>query len=246
MTVQSGAGTGDGAGNGDGAGSNGAGTGDSANQNQNQNQNGGGANGNSNANNQNQNGDGGGSTFDPEKDLTKEQWEAIYGSGRFKQLNADAKKGRDLQKQMDDAEAKRLADEGKWQDLADKNAQTAERYKNAALNSKVEAVAAKLGSVDPEAVAALIDKSGISIDDNLNVTGAEAAVNALKESKPYLFNSDNNNNNSTTRVGSPSNPSGNNTGYKFKMSEIRDPKFYNEHKEEIRKAMANGQIDKNA
>jgi|GEM_PF-6271891 len=234
MTVQSGAGASDGAGNGNGTGSDGAGTGDSANQNQNQNQNGG-------ANNQN--GNGGGSSFDPEKDLTKEQWEAIYGSGRFKQLNDKAKQADTLQKAADEAERKRLEDEGKWQELANKNAQTAEQYKTVALNAEIKALAAAAGSVDPAAVAALIDKSGISVDDNLNVTGAESALNALKESKPYLFNNANNNNNST-RVGSPTNPGNTNTGYKFKMSEIRDPKFYAENKVAIKEAIKQGLVDK--
>lgn len=238
MTVQSGAGAGNGAGNGDGAGSDGAGTGDSANQNQNQSQNG--ANVNSNANNNN----GSGANFDPEKDLTKEQWEAIYGSGRFKQLNDKAKQADTLQKAADEAERKRLEDEGKWQELANKNAQTAEQYKTVALNAEIKALAAAAGSVDPAAVAALIDKSGISVDDNLNVTGAESALNALKESKPYLFNSANNSNNSTTRVGSPTNPGNANTGYKYKMSEIRDPKFYAENKAAIKEAIKNGLVDK--
>ncbi len=183
-------------------------------------------------------------SFDPEKYLTAEQWQAIYGSGRFKQLNDKAKTADALQKAADDAEKKRLEDEGKWQELANKNASTAEQYKTAALNSKVEAVAAKLGSVDPEAVAALIDKSNINIDDNLTVSGVDEAVNALKESKPYLF-SNNNGNNSAPRVVSPTNPgTGNNTGYKFTMSQIKDQKFYQEHRKEIGDALRSGQVDK--
>lgn len=238
---------GDGTGNGDGTNGNSAGTGDSANQNQNQNQNGNGQGNGGNqkppANNQNQNGNGSGSTFDPEKDLTDEQWKAIYGSGRFKQLNDKAKQADALQKAADEAARKRLEEEGKWQEIANKNAQTAEQYKSVALNSKVEAVAARLGSVDPEAVAALIDKSGINVDDNLTVTGVEEAVNALKESKPYLFNSSNNSN-QTKRVGSPTNPGGNNGGYRFTMSQIKDQKFYQEHRKEIGEALRAGQVDK--
>lgn len=179
--------------------------------------------------------------FDPEKDLTDEQWKAIYGSGRFKQLNERAKEADRLKSEREAAERKQLEEQGKWKELADKNASTAEQYKNAAVGAKIEAVAARLGSVDPEAVAALINRSGISIDDSLNVSGVEDAVNALKASKPYLFN---NSNNQTTRVGSPTNPGGTNTGYKFKMSEIRNPKFYSEHSAEIKDAIRNGQVDK--
>jgi hypothetical protein len=184
-------------------------------------------------------------TFDPEKDLTPEQWQAIYGSGRFKQLNDDAKKGRDAIKAQEEAERKRLEEEGKWQDIANKNAQQADQYKTIAMNAEIKAVAAAAGSVDPSAVAALIDKSGISIDDNLNVSGVEDAINALKESKAYLFN--NANNNSTPpRVGSPTNPGGTPTGYKFTESQIRDQKFYAEHRNEILKAMRTGGIQKGA
>jgi hypothetical protein len=241
MTTQANNGGGDGAGSGDGANANSAGAGDSANQNQNQN--GGNAAG-ANANAGNQNNDGG-SNFDPEKDLTAEQWQAIYGSGRFKQLNERAKQADSLQKQQEETERKQLEEQGKWQELAQKNADQATQYKSAALNAKVEAVAAKLGSVDPEAVAALLDKSAISIDDNLNVTGVEEAVNALKDTKPYLFNSSDNNN-GTKRVGSPTNPATNNTGFKFKMSEIKNPVFYREHATEIKQAIANGQVDKDS
>lgn len=248
MTVQNGSGNGDGAGNGDGNGSNSAGAGDSSNQNQNQNQNGSGqgngGNQNQSANNQNQDGNGG-SSFDPEKDLTKEQWQAIYGSGRFKQLNERAQRAAELEKAAKDAEEAKLKEQGEWQKLAQSKDEELTALQGAVVNAEIRAEAARLGAVNPTIVANALDLSGVEVDQKTgNITGVKEAIEALKESDPYLFNSSSNNNNQTKRVGSPTNPGGNNTGYKFTMSQIKDQKFYQEHRKEIGEALRMGQVDK--
>lgn len=208
-----------------------------------------GGNGTSDTSNNNQTGAAGGqdgahdgstNTWDPAKELSKEQWDAIYSSGRFKSLNDKAKLADKLQKDADAAERKRLEDEGKWQDLATKNEEKATRYQTAAISAKIEAVAAQQGSVDPEAVAALISKDGISISDDLTVTGVEEAISTLKESKPYLFNNSSNN----PKLGSGTNPGdGNNQGTpKFTHTQIQDPKFFQEHEADIMQALKNNQV----
>lgn len=179
--------------------------------------------------------------WDPSKELTQAQWDAIYASGRFKSLNQKAKQADQLQKEKEETDRKQLEEQGKWQDIATQNEEKAGRYQTAAINAKIEAVAAKNGSVDPEAVAALLDKSNISIDDSLTVTGVEDAINTLKESKPYLFNNQSSN---TPRVGSGTNPgNSNNQGIpKFTRSQIRDPKFWQEHEADILTAIRTGQV----
>ena len=50
----------------------------------------------------------------------------------------------------------------------------------------VFAAAVKAGAVDPDAVHALLDKNAVTIGNDGQVTGADEAVKALLESKPYL------------------------------------------------------------
>lgn len=182
-------------------------------------------------------------TFDPEKELTKEQWEAIYSSGRFKQLNERAQKASELEKAAKEAEEAKLKEAGEWQKLAESKDQELSALQGAVVNAEIRAEAARLGAVNPNIVANAIDLSGVEVDQKTgNITGVEEAIAALKESDPYLFNSSNNNN-SAPRVGSPTNPGTNNTGTKFKLSQLRDRKFYQEHRAEIQAALRNNQVE---
>ncbi len=181
------------------------------------------------------------STFDPEKDLSKEQWQAIYGSGRFKQLNEKAQKAAELEKAAKDAEEAKLKEQGEWQKLAESKDTELSTLQTAVVNAEIRAEAAKLGAVNPTIVANSLDLSNVEVDKNGNITGIAEAVEALKLSDPYLFN--NSENNKTTRVGSPTNPGANTTGTKFKLSQMRDPKFYAEHRNEIREALRTGQVE---
>lgn len=181
------------------------------------------------------------STFDPEKDLSKEQWQAIYGSGRFKQLNEKAQKAAELEKAAKDAEEAKLKEQGEWQKLAESKDTELSTLQTAVVNAEIRAEAAKLGAVNPTIVANSLDLSNVEVDKNGNITGIVEAVEALKLSDPYLFN--NSENNKTTRVGSPTNPGANATGTKFKLSQMRDPKFYAEHRNEIREALRTGQVE---
>lgn len=58
--------------------------------------------------------------------------------------------------------------------------------KAARINAAVIAEASKQGAVDPEAVVALLAKDAVTIDNAGQVTGADSAVKALLEAKPYL------------------------------------------------------------
>lgn len=179
-------------------------------------------------------------TFDPEKDLTKEQWQAIYGSGRFKTLNERAAKASELEKAQKDAEDAKLAEEGKYKELAEAKDQQLTTMQTAVVNAEIKAEAARLGAVNPAIIAQAIDRQNIKFDSG-DVTGVAEAVEVLKLSDPYLFN--NSENNKTPRVGSPSNPGANAAGTKFKLSQLRDPKFYAANRNEIREALRAGQVE---
>lgn len=176
--------------------------------------------------------------------LTDEQLAAAFQHPRFKELTQQAQRAKELDKQIKEAEEKKLQDEKKWEELAAKRSDEISTLRSSMINAEIRAEAARLGAVNPQIVANSLNLDGVDVDDNGNLTGVKEALEALKESDPYLFNSSNNNNNQTKRVGSPTNPGGNNTGYKFTMSQIKDQKFYQEHRKEIGEALRMGQVDK--
>ena len=77
-------------------------------------------------------------------------------------------------------------------------AQKAEAERQAALaaanerliRAEVKAVAADLGIVDPDAAYALMDRSGVTVDDDGQVQGVKAALEALVKAKSYLVRQD--------------------------------------------------------
>lgn len=72
-------------------------------------------------------------------------------------------------------------------EAAEKKATEAdERARNSNLRSAVTAAASQAGAVDIDAVFALLPKDAVTFGDDGQVTGADDAVKALLESKPYL------------------------------------------------------------
>ena len=64
--------------------------------------------------------------------------------------------------------------------------QANDRADRAAIKAHLTSAAAKAGAIDTDAVEALIDRSAITVTDDA-VTGVDAAVEALKKTKPHLF-----------------------------------------------------------
>lgn len=54
------------------------------------------------------------------------------------------------------------------------------------MRSEIKAAAATAGAIDPDAVAVLVDKAGITVGDDGEVKGVKRAVEALLKEKPYL------------------------------------------------------------
>jgi hypothetical protein len=82
-------------------------------------------------------------------------------------------------------------------------AQAETRYKDALIRSAIDREAHKGNAVDADAVAALIDRSGIDIDDAGTVTGADKAVAALLKAKPYLVGGSNGSGGAKSMPGTP-------------------------------------------
>jgi hypothetical protein len=112
------------------------------------------------------------------------------------------------------------------------------------VNQQLTNKLAPLGVVDLEAALALVDRSQIKVEENGTVTGIDAAIEALKTGKTYLFGGENGG--AKPPVGSPTNPGngGQQSGpMKFKRSQLRDANFYKANRDEILKAQAAGQIE---
>lgn len=211
---------GTGGGSGDGSG---AGTGGNQNQNQNQSQ----------ATDQN---------FDVNKVLESKE---LWAHPRLQELTAAAKELKTLKEQQQkDADAK-LKNDKKFEELATKKDSELSEAKATIKKMTIDqALTNKLVSekvVDLDGALKLVDRSKLDVDENGNVTGVDDALSALKTEKAYLFN-----NQGTQNLGSASNSGNTNGGggqMKFKQSQLKDHKFYQEHRAEILEAQRLGQIE---
>ena len=108
--------------------------------------------------------------------------------------NAEAKEQRlaleKINLEKSEAEKKKLEEEGKFKELAEKSALEAEALKKKTnelfIDQALQVEAMKQGIVDIDGIK-LADRSKCSIDEAHNVTGAEEAIKDLMERKPYLF-----------------------------------------------------------
>lgn len=188
------------------------------------------------------------SDFDPSK-IGDEDFAKVFDDprlfqhSRFKQLSERAKKAAELEKQQAEAEKAKLTEQQKWQELAEKEKseklELEQKYKTSLIDTKIQIEAARLGAVDAEAVAKLIDRSQIAIDESGTVTGVDAAIKSMQESKKYLFNPEN-----AKTLGNATNPGadGNKTGRRFTLSQIQDPEFYRKNEQDILIAFKQGLI----
>lgn len=94
------------------------------------------------------------------------------------------------------AKAKKEADEAAKSDLEKEKARAekAEKEKKDALaaantrlvNAEIKVFAVQASFVDPADAVALVDRTGIQVDEQGNVTGAKEAVDSLAKAKPHL------------------------------------------------------------
>lgn len=105
------------------------------------------------------------------------------------------------------------------QDLQTENQNWSEKYSKSQLNSAIKLAVAKDAN-DANDVLALLDKEGLELDeDGETVKGLDDKVTALRESKPYLFQSQKKTGRTPTEGNEPSG-----TMSKSQIMQIQDPK----------------------
>lgn len=93
--------------------------------------------------------------------------------------------------------------------------------------------AGRLGIIDPEAAYRLVDIGEVEFDDDGNPTNIEQVLRALVAKRPYLAGAGSS---------SPTNPARSQGSPVFTRSQLRDHRFFEEHREEILAAMREGRI----
>lgn len=186
--------------------------------------------------------------FDPTK-VPDDQFAKVFDDPRafnhprFKELAEQAKKGREAEAAAAKAAEDKMKEDGKFKELLEQKdkelADLRTSLETSAVNNSITAKLASAGVVDAEAALLLINREGITNNDG-KVEGVDAAIEALKTAKPYLFGTP-----QSTPIGAPSNPApGTQPGgtKTFFRSQLSDNKFFLDNKDDIMAAMHAGTI----
>lgn len=215
-----------------------------SNANANQNADNKGGNNNQNANNQNNGGDNKGDGGNNDHMIPKSRLDEE--TAKRKELE---KWKADREKADQEAEAKRLEEQGKFKELAEtekkKREETEARYVKTTKVNALKFEALKNGTLDADAVVALanLDDIKLSEDGSIDTASVTALIEKMKTEKKYLFGEGNNNSSNTNigaNGGAPNN--GGNTTPTFKRSQLSDPKFYKDNRDAILQAQREGKI----
>ena len=123
---------------------------------------------------------------------------------RTVELSSENKKMRlanaELKARLDAIDKERLEAQGKFQEVALKEKERADRAEQLAkeaakkfgwklVEKAVESEAARFGCVDPQALLALAPVNEIEVDEEFNIdpTGVKAVIEKMAKEKPYLF-----------------------------------------------------------
>lgn len=188
-----------------------------------------------------------GGAFDPSK-LSDEELSKvledprIWKTQRLSELREAQKELKKREAADSDAEKKRLEEEGKYKELQEKTqkelddlrAKTNESARKAAL---IQALAAKGVNGDTNLADALklVDASNISQGEDGAFSGIAEAVDSLIKDRPHLITN-------PQPVGNPTNPGKPGTPGTFTLTQIGDPKFYQENRDAIIQAQNEGKI----
>lgn len=109
------------------------------------------------------------------------------------------------------------------------------RVREMSLRIEIERAARKLGIVDEDAAARLIDSSAITLGADGKVSGVDAALDALVKSRPWLVSGT-----QAPNAGSVANPQ--RTATAFTREQLNDPVFYEKNRDAILAAYREGRI----
>jgi hypothetical protein len=125
------------------------------------------------------------------KRLKREKEKQAETDAKLKRLE-EFEKAEEERKKAAMTEAEKLKAEKeeadkKAQEAADQAKKAQETANQRIINTEIRSIARSMNANDPNDVLALLDKSGIEMDDEGNVKGVEDVVKALKEAKPWMF-----------------------------------------------------------
>jgi hypothetical protein len=180
---------------------------------------------------------------DTSADSSSAQGAEEQQSGIERKLSAEAaayrRKVRELEQKLKQYEEAQLSEQEKLQRrLAELERERAEWERNrqeTVLRYEIQLAAQRLGVVDTDAAYRLIDLSEVEFDEEGRPTNVDAVVRGLLQKRPWL----------APQSGiSASNPATASSGATrmFTRSQLRDPKFFAEHRDEIYRAVAEGRI----
>jgi len=122
-----------------------------------------------------------------EKIFTQDDLNKVLKDRLKRERKAWEQKIEDEKKKAAMTESDRLKAE---KDESEKKASgTIERTNQRLIRSEVMAQAAALKIIDPDAAFALMEKTGIEVEDDDSVTGVKSALETLVKAKPYLVGS---------------------------------------------------------
>lgn len=187
-----------------------------------------------------------------EFNLSEEQWQKVFEHDRFKQLNQKAKEAEKALKEKLEAEKaekqKKLKEEGKLQELLDETKKELDElkgsYSTKQLENQILSIASRLNVVDTDAVVRLVDSSKIEYDKEGNPTNVEDVVTTLLKEKSYLTSTD-----KSPDVGAGSNATTESQSADFVITKselkekLKDYKWYEDNKENIKQWEKEGRID---
>jgi beta-glucosidase-like glycosyl hydrolase len=170
----------------------------------------------------------------------------LWKQPRIAELLQASKDLKTIKEQQTADEEKRLTESKKFEDLfnkeKEKTANLESQLQTATINQALSQALIKESVVDLDGALKLVDRSKVTVDENGQVKGVEEAMQALKTDKSYLFTAGGT---KPTTVGAPSNQPNGQPGapMKFKRSQLKDNKFYQEHRTEILEAQRLGLIE---
>lgn len=171
---------------------------------------------------------------------------AFWNLPRVKELREAKDQLKTLEEEKSAQEEKALKDQNKFKELAEKLSKEKEELQNnfqkLSMDQTLSMQLQKEGVVDLEAGLALIDRSQIEQKDG-KLVGVENAIKNLKEGKAYLFNGQGQSGQSLGTATNNNGGEGSGGQVKFKRSQLKDPAFYAEHREDILKAQKAGLIE---
>lgn len=169
----------------------------------------------------------------------QERFDAEY----VRKLRAEAaeyrRKLRELEQTVRQHEEAKLSETERLQkrlaELEREQAQWQRERQERTLRYETMLAASKLGIVDPDVAYRLLDMTALEFDEDGRPTNLEQALRELLRTRPYLAGA--------ASTVSPTNPAtGQQRAGTFTLSQIADRKFWEQHRDEIMRAMSEGRI----